>query len=86
MSEAADTSGRWTSSRETAGGLVNSAAAAEIALRAVVGVMSVRALSSAVREHPWLTLFFATGIGYLAGNGWTSGRGRSRPAVRRSRA
>jgi hypothetical protein len=70
MSQAVRTTDRWIPSRETVGG--NTAAASELAVRALIGVVGVRALTGAVRGHPWLSLFFAAGTGYLMGNGWGS--------------
>ncbi len=50
------------------GAMADTAAAAEIAVRGVVGSVSVRAIIGAVREHPMLSLILASGVGYLVGN------------------
>jgi hypothetical protein len=57
---------------------VSTAAAAELAARAAAGVLGVRAVTRMVRDHPLLTLLFACGVGYVAGNGWGE-RGTAKP-------
>jgi hypothetical protein len=56
-------------SQQFVGTMANTAAAAEIAVRGVVGTISVQAIIAAVRDHPMLSLLLASGIGYLVGSG-----------------
>jgi hypothetical protein len=56
--------------------MANTAAVAEVAARAAVGAMGVRAMITVVRDHPVLTILLASGIGYLLGSGL-----RTRPAT-----
>jgi hypothetical protein len=47
-----------------------STAAAEIAVRCAIGFVSTQALSRAVRQHPFLAMLLASGIGYVFGREW----------------
>jgi hypothetical protein len=86
MSQAVRGSDQWVPTQTPVGGTANTAAAAELAVRAVVAVVGVQAISVAVRRHPWLSLFFATGLGYLFGTGWAAGPARStKPPPNQSR-
>ena len=77
MSQAVHT-GTRPASQKVVGAIANTAAAAEIAVRGVVGSMSVQAITGAVRDHPMLSLVLASGIGYLVGSG-RGPRDRSQP-------
>jgi len=75
MSEVVRVRSRWTPRPETVQVVTNTAAVAEVAARAAVGAMGVRAVITVVRDHPVLTILLASGIGYLLGSGL-----RTRPA------
>jgi hypothetical protein len=80
MSQAVHERSRWAThpaSPETAGALVNAAAAAEIAVRAAAGILGVRVITGLVRDHPLLSILLASGIGYMFANGWRVGRGQA---------
>lgn len=80
MSEAVQNRSGWSAaSPEVVGAMANTAAAAEIAVRAAAGAVGVQTAARLVRDYPVLTLLAATGIGYLVGRGW--GGRETRPAA-----
>ena len=83
MSEAVRVRSGWTSrqtSPQVAGAMANTAAAAELAVRAAVGAVGVTVVTRLVRDHPLLTVLLAAGIGYVLGNGSRARRARLRRA------
>ena len=79
MSEAVRVRSDWGSRPTSTGALADTAAAAEIAVRAAAGAVGVSVVISIVRNHPVLSLLLATGIGYLLGKEWHLRE--ARPAV-----
>jgi hypothetical protein len=76
----------WVSrptSPEAVGRMAHATAAAEIAVRAAVGVMTVRVATGLVRDHPLFSLLLACGVGYVLGTGWRVGRGQATSSRRR---
>jgi len=73
MSEAVRVRSDWGSrptSPELTGALANTAAAAELAVRAAAGAVGVSIVIGIVRNHPVLSILLATGVGYLCGKEW----------------
>jgi hypothetical protein len=73
MSEAVRVRPGWgcrPTSSEVVGAMTNTAAAAEIAVRAAVGAAAVTAVIRLVRNHPLLSVLLAAGIGCALGNEW----------------
>jgi hypothetical protein len=68
-----------STSPEIVGALANTAAAAEMAVRAAAGAVGVSLVISIVRNHPVLSLLLATGVGYLLGKEWHLSQ--SQPAI-----
>ena len=58
-----------STSPEAVGTMENTAAVAEVAVRAAAGIIGVRVVTALVRHHPILSLLFASGIGYVLGHG-----------------
>jgi hypothetical protein len=71
---------RPTLSREVVTGLANAAAAGEVAVRQAVDSAGVQAVARFVRDDTLLSMFFAAGIGLLAGRAIGRRRGPDYPA------
>lgn len=83
MSEAVRVRSSWVprpTSPEVVGAMANTAAAAEIAVRAAAGAVGVRAITALIRDYPLLSVLLASGAGFLLGNGWRVRRSRSEAA------
>lgn len=77
MSNAVNSQTDWPKSREIIGAMANAAAAGECAARGAVG--GVQAMCVVVRDYPVLSVFLASGLGYLLGR--ARGSVRKRPYV-----
>jgi len=83
MSNAVNPETEWPRPREIIGAVANAAAAGECAARGAVGGM--RAMCVVVRDYPVLSVFLASGLGYLLGRARGPVRGRTHVAPVNSR-
>jgi F420-dependent methylenetetrahydromethanopterin dehydrogenase len=77
MSNAVNSRTDWPRSRDVIGAMANAAAAGESAARGAVN--GAQALCLVVRDYPVLSVFLASGLGYLLGR--ARGSVRKRPYV-----